>query len=128
MDILSVEGGRKLQGEIIIEGAKNALLPLMCASLLTEETLNLSNAPFLADTQTLMALLENMGALVSYDMSKRALKLQTSSLTTLHAPYERVRKMRASILVLGPLLSRFGQAEVSLPGDAVLVLGRSIFI
>ncbi|MEZ5758665.1 MAG: UDP-N-acetylglucosamine 1-carboxyvinyltransferase [Emcibacteraceae bacterium] len=126
MDRIAITGGFRLEGELPISGAKNAALPLMCASLLTGETLKLSNIPHLADIKTLKMLLEGHG--VKTEVVNEGLMLgqgQTISFTTecitsTTAPYDIVRKMRASILVLGPLLARVGEATVSLPGGCAI--------
>lgn len=116
MDRIRIRGGRPLSGEIVIGGAKNAALPLMAAGLLTDERLVLSNVPRLEDIRTMAALLAQHGIGVeSLDRERRILSLG-GSITNTEAPYDIVRKMRASILVLGPLLARTGEARVSLPG------------
>ncbi|MBO0711545.1 MAG: UDP-N-acetylglucosamine 1-carboxyvinyltransferase [Acetobacteraceae bacterium] len=116
MDRIRIRGGRSLSGEIAIGGAKNAALPLMAAGLLTDEPLVLTNVPRLEDIRTMSALLAQHGIGVeSLDREKRILSLGGSIVNT-EAPYDIVRKMRASILVLGPLLARTGEARVSLPG------------
>lgn len=120
MDALEIQGGISLTGNVSIEGAKNALLPLMAASLLTNEAVRLDNAPYLADTAMMIALLQRLGCHVSYDQIHKKLDIHAKSLTTFEAPYDYVRKMRASILVLAPLLSRLGEAKVSLPGGCAI--------
>lgn len=127
LDKMHIEGGRKLEGEIIISGSKNASLPAMAASLLTEETVVLSNIPQLADVITMSHLLINHGVKLSVDginleksVSGRTILLNAEKITNFEAPYDIVRKMRASILVLGPLLTRFGKAIVSLPGGCAI--------
>ncbi len=116
MDRIRIRGGRPLSGEIIIGGAKNAALPLMAAALLTDERLVLSNVPRLADIQTMSLLLAQHGITVEpLGNDDRTLSLG-GSITNTEAPYDIVRKMRASFLVLGPLLARAGEARVSLPG------------
>ena len=120
MDRLWISGGRKLEGQVTIEGAKNALLPLMCASLLTEETVHLGNAPALSDTHTMVYLLDHLGVQAHYDRDQKTISLTAATLKTEKAPYDIVRKMRASILVLGPLLARYGSAHVSLPGGCAI--------
>ncbi len=125
MDRIRIRGGRPLHGEIRISGAKNAALPLMAASLLTRETLRLGNLPHLADIDTLARLLAQHGvAIVRREPAARAqdseLFLTAESITNTSAPYDLVRKMRASVLVLGPLLARTGHAEVSLPGGCAI--------
>ena len=126
MDIIRIRGGRKLEGKIRIGGAKNAALPLMAASLLTSETLNLSNIPDLADITTMLQLLKELGVQESSgintsnaDGDKTLLTLEALEPEKKVAPYDLVRRMRASILVLGPLLARWGKARVSLPGGCV---------
>jgi UDP-N-acetylglucosamine 1-carboxyvinyltransferase len=118
MDKILIRGGRKLSGTIKIGGAKNAALPLMAASLLSEEPLTLGNMPELADIRTLGALLEQHGVAVRKDGGSLSLDGRNISNTT--APYDLVRKMRASVLVLGPLLARTGTARVSLPGGCAI--------
>src|ERR1700733_3115881 len=116
MDRIRIRGGRSLSGEIVIGGAKNAALPLMAAAMLTEERLVLSNVPRLADIQTMTALLAQHGlAIEPVGNDGRTLSLGGPIVST-EAPYDIVRKMRASCLVLGPLLARTGEARVSLPG------------
>ncbi len=120
MDRIRVRGGRPLQGRIPIRGAKNAALPLMAAGLLTEERLVLSNVPHLADIETMASLLAQHGiAVEAPDAARRTLSLG-GAITSTEAPYEIVRKMRASILVLGPVLARCGEARVSLPGGCAI--------
>lgn len=130
MDKIKITGGIPLRGVIPISGAKNAALPLMAASLLTDETLTLSNIPYLADIVTMANLLAQHG--VSLNMQNmpagegaqspygRVLSLNASQVHNLTAPYDMVRTMRASVLVLGPLLARFGAAKVSLPGGCAI--------
>ena len=119
MDKLIVTGGNPLRGEIKISGAKNAALPVLVASLLTNETVSIGNVPHLQDITTTMELLGRMGVrLVVGD--KMVIEADSSQNTSVHAPYELVKTMRASILVLGPLLARFGEAEVSLPGGCAI--------
>ena len=118
MDKLSITGGKRLSGEITISGAKNAALPILCAGLLTADTLALSNVPRLQDVATMQKLLRQMG--LSIVENGDQLALCGRDIQTLEAPYELVKTMRASILVLGPLLARFGQAKVSLPGGCAI--------
>ncbi len=119
MDKLIVTGGIPLRGEIKISGAKNAALPVLVASLLTNETVSIGNVPHLQDITTTMELLGRMGVrLVVGD--KMVIEANASQNTSVRAPYELVKTMRASILVLGPLLARFGEAEVSLPGGCAI--------
>ncbi len=118
MDKLLIQGGHRLSGEIRISGAKNAALPILCAGLLTEETVQLANVPKLQDVATMIKLLQLMGLRVEVDGERVA--LNGRAIDQLEAPYEMVKTMRASILVLGPLLARFGQAKVSLPGGCAI--------
>jgi len=126
MDRIRIRGGRPLSGEISISGAKNAALPLMAASLLSEETLTLSNLPHLVDITTLANLLVQLGVeirmngAVEMGHGGRVLEMTAREVTNTEAPYDLVRKMRASVLVLGPLLARAGHAEVSLPGGCAI--------
>ncbi|MDX1924352.1 MAG: UDP-N-acetylglucosamine 1-carboxyvinyltransferase [Rickettsiaceae bacterium] len=119
MDSIIVRGGRALDGVIKISGAKNAALPIMTASLLTEETITLSNVPNLVDIKTMQDLLETLGAKCNW-LAPSQMSLNSAQITSQVAPYDLVRKMRASIWVLGPLLARFGYAEVSMPGGCAL--------
>ena len=118
MDSIRIEGGRRLAGRIAISGAKNAALPLMCASLLTDRPLVLSRVPELADIKTLSALLRHHGASVTRAGDRLTIAVPEIADTT--APYDLVRKMRASILVLGPILARMGEARVSQPGGCAI--------
>ncbi|MDE3059938.1 MAG: UDP-N-acetylglucosamine 1-carboxyvinyltransferase [Pseudomonadota bacterium] len=124
MDKIRIIGGAPLKGVIPISGAKNAALPLMAACLLTDETLHLANVPYLADIVTMAKLLAQHGVALntSGDGNRfgRMLSLNAAQVTNFTAPYELVRTMRASVLVLGPLLARFGQARVSLPGGCAI--------
>jgi UDP-N-acetylglucosamine 1-carboxyvinyltransferase len=119
MDKLLIHGGVPLAGEVRISGAKNAALPIMCAALLSAAPLRLANVPHLRDVTTLLNLLGGMGVAVSLD-EKLGLELDAGRLHTPLAPYELVKTMRASILVLGPLLARCGEARVSLPGGCAI--------
>jgi len=119
MDKLRITGGAQLRGEIAISGAKNAALPILCAGLLTAEPLALANVPDLNDTSTMLRLLGRMGVKAERG-SDGVVTLQADQVDSLEAPYELVKTMRASILVLGPLLARFGQARVSLPGGCTI--------
>jgi UDP-N-acetylglucosamine 1-carboxyvinyltransferase len=119
MDRLCINGGVPLHGEIAISGAKNAALPILCASLLTAEPLHLDNVPDLKDIETALRLLEQHGVQTTRE-GKESLTLSAHSIESLEAPYDLVKTMRASILVLGPLLARFGQARVSLPGGCAI--------
>ena len=118
MDKLVIQGGARLQGEVTVSGAKNAALPILCAALLAETPLKLSSVPKLKDVGTTIHLLEHMGVKASRQGDK--VDLDASVIHTLEAPYEMVKTMRASILVLGPLLARFGKARVSLPGGCAI--------
>ena len=118
MDKLNIEGGNTLNGVIPISGAKNAALPLMCLALLTDDTLVLDGWPDLADTQSMRDLLQNLG--VNSQYSDDALHMRIDGAIGIEASYDIVRKMRASILVLGPLLARMGKAKVSLPGGCAI--------
>jgi len=119
MDKLLITGGRPLEGEVRVSGAKNAALPIMCAALLTAKPLALSNVPQLADVSTAAKLLGQMGVAVERGDDGR-ITLQAARIGNRVAPYELVKTMRASVLVLGPLLARFGEASVSLPGGCAI--------
>jgi UDP-N-acetylglucosamine 1-carboxyvinyltransferase len=119
MDKLLITGGRPLEGEVRVSGAKNAALPIMCAALLTAKPLALSNVPKLADVSTAAKLLGQMGVAVERGDGGR-ITLQAAQISSRVASYELVKTMRASILVLGPLLARFGEASVSLPGGCAI--------
>ena len=120
MDSIVIRGGRTLSGTIPIAGAKNACLALMPATLLSEEPLTLTNAPRLSDIRTMTLLLQSLGAEVSAMAEGKVLALSSHGLSSTRADYDIVRKMRASNLVLGPLLAREGQAVVSLPGGCAI--------
>ncbi|WP_420584880.1 UDP-N-acetylglucosamine 1-carboxyvinyltransferase [Ruegeria sp.] len=120
MDSILVTGNGPLNGQIPIAGAKNACLTLMPATLLSEEPLTLTNAPRLSDIKTMTALLQSLGAEVSSLQDGQVIAMSSHNLTSQTADYDIVRKMRASNLVLGPLLARFGQAVVSLPGGCAI--------
>ena len=120
MDSILVTGGNALHGEIPIAGAKNACLTLMPATLLSEEPITLTNAPRLSDIKTMGTLLESLGTEVTSMQDGKVLTMSSHSLDNLTADYDIVRKMRASILVLGPMLARAGQAVVSLPGGCAI--------
>ena len=119
MDRILIRGGRVLSGSIPISGAKNAALPLMAAGLLSDGPLTLTNAPDLADVATMAGLLAHHGLTVARDKAARSITISGAA-TDLEAPYDLVRKMRASVLVLGPLLARHGRARVSLPGGCAI--------
>lgn len=118
MDKLLIEGGFRLSGEVAISGAKNAALPILCAALLTAEPVTFTNVPQLKDIGTLLDLLGQMGVKVSIDGGTAT--LEAADLNNPVAPYEMVKTMRASILVLGPLVARCGEARVSLPGGCAI--------
>ncbi|MGV3655504.1 MAG: UDP-N-acetylglucosamine 1-carboxyvinyltransferase [Noviherbaspirillum sp.] len=118
MDKLLITGGKRLSGEIAISGAKNAALPILCAGLLTADSVHLSNVPRLKDVDTMLGLLRQMGMQVMQEGD--ALTLCGDAIARPEAPYEMVKTMRAAILVLGPLVARFGEARVSLPGGCAI--------
>jgi UDP-N-acetylglucosamine 1-carboxyvinyltransferase len=127
MDRIRIRGGNRLRGEIQISGAKNAALPLMAAALLTDEPLRLANVPDLVDIATMASLLEQLGTAISVPEPARAapggtrgMTLHAARIVDTTAPYDLVRKMRASVLVLGPLVARCGTAKVSLPGGCAI--------
>ena len=119
MDKLIIYGGIPLQGEISISGAKNAALPILAATLLTDEAVIISNVPHLHDITTTMGLLGRMGSELMID-ERMNIEVHNNNIRELFAPYELVKTMRASILVLGPMLSRYGRADVSLPGGCAI--------
>ena len=121
MDKLAIQGGVALRGEARISGAKNAALPLMCAALLTRDPLRLANVPHLRDVTTMVRLLAQMGVAATLD-DQGGLALDAAGLANPVAPYDLVKTMRASILVLGPLVARHGEARVSLPGGCAIGL------
>jgi UDP-N-acetylglucosamine 1-carboxyvinyltransferase len=125
MDRIRIRGGNRLAGTLPISGAKNAALPLMAAALLTDKTLTLTNLPYLADITSMSNLLLQHGLSISVNgdggiRNGRTIELTAARITDTTAPYDLVRKMRASILVLGPLLARAGEAQVSLPGGCAI--------
>jgi UDP-N-acetylglucosamine 1-carboxyvinyltransferase len=120
MDKIRITGGQQLNGDIEISGAKNAALPLMVAAILTDQPLVLNRVPELQDVLSLNELLEELGVSAKYDGVAKKLTLHGAKITSTEAPYEFVRKMRASILVLGPLVARMGIAKVSLPGGCAI--------
>ena len=126
MDKIKIIGGNVLEGKIHISGAKNAALPLICASLLTDETVTLTNMPMLSDIRAMNALLEQLGTKIDeFDdfvdgHPTKTYSYRTKEATSLTAPYDYVRKMRASYYVLGPLLARYGKCELSLPGGCAI--------
>ncbi|HQC73661.1 MAG TPA: UDP-N-acetylglucosamine 1-carboxyvinyltransferase, partial [Candidatus Competibacteraceae bacterium] len=119
MSKLIINGGVPLQGELRASGAKNAVLPILAATLLADEPMTLCNVPHLQDVTTTMELLGRMGVDLVVD-ERMNIQIDPRTIQTFQAPYELVRTMRASILVLGPLVARFGQAEVSLPGGCAI--------
>ncbi|MGA9666743.1 MAG: UDP-N-acetylglucosamine 1-carboxyvinyltransferase [Gallionella sp.] len=118
MQKLAIQGGARLVGEVRISGAKNAALPILCASLLTRDSLQLGNVPDLNDVATMRKLLQQMG--VAIETGGGRVVLSAANIDRLEAPYEMVKTMRAAILVLGPLVARFGEARVSLPGGCAI--------
>ncbi|WP_411691586.1 UDP-N-acetylglucosamine 1-carboxyvinyltransferase [Acinetobacter gandensis] len=118
MDKFLIQGGTKLEGEVRISGAKNAALPLLAATILADTPITLTNVPNLKDVNTLVKLIAGLGVQISYEGD--TVKADTSTLDNQFAPYELVKTMRASILVLGPLLARYGSAKVSLPGGCAI--------
>ena len=119
MDKLLIRGGRPLRGEVLISGAKNAALPELCATLLTAQPVTLRNVPRLQDVNTMLKLIRNMGVQVEQS-SDGVVRVDASGLSSPEAPYDLVKTMRASVLALGPLLARFGEATVSLPGGCAI--------
>ena len=119
MEKLLIDGGHALHGEVRISGAKNAVLPILAATLLAEGPMRIANVPHLQDVTTTMELLGRMGVSLTVD-ERMNIEVDADSIEEFFAPYEVVKTMRASILVLGPLLARFGQAEVSLPGGCAI--------
>jgi UDP-N-acetylglucosamine 1-carboxyvinyltransferase len=120
MDKLRIKGGKSLAGTVNISGAKNAALPELCAALLTADTVTLENVPRLQDVSTMLKLICNMGVTAERNDQTGTVTLNAGSLTSPEAPYELVKTMRASVLALGPLLARFGEATVSLPGGCAI--------
>ena len=124
MDKLVINGGKTLSGKVKISGAKNAVLPIMASALLAEGKTTINNVPNLRDTRTFIELLTILGAKCTFDNS--ILTIDASEITSLEAPYDLVKTMRASFYVMGPLLARFGETKVSLPGGCAWALGRLI--
>jgi UDP-N-acetylglucosamine 1-carboxyvinyltransferase len=121
MDLIRIEGGARLKGEVRVSGAKNAALPILASAILTSGTSTYRNVPALADVRTMGRLLGLLGATIEHgDREGHVVKVGAGKLTTHHAPYELVKTMRASVLVLGPLVARHGQARVSLPGGCAI--------
>ena len=119
MDKLIIKGGKPLEGEISISGAKNAALPILAATILADDPVNISNVPHLHDITTTIGLLARMGSELTID-EKMSLEVDSSNLKDFSAPYELVKTMRSSVLVLGPLLAKYGKANVSLPGGCAI--------
>jgi UDP-N-acetylglucosamine 1-carboxyvinyltransferase len=119
MDKIVIEGGQRLKGEVRVSGAKNAALPLLCSSILTGGTCTWKNVPILNDVRTMARLLRDMGCDVEGE-GEREVKVTAAKLSSFEAPYELVKTMRASVLVLGPLVARWGRARVSLPGGCAI--------
>ena len=119
MDKLVITGGARLEGTVTISGAKNAALPILAGTLLASEPITVSNVPHLKDVSTTLTLLQSMGAEVTFD-DKLNVEVDATNIERYRAPYDLVKTMRASILVLGPLLARYGQADVSLPGGCAI--------
>ncbi len=117
---MQIEGGYPLFGEINISGAKNLALPAIVTTLLTDNEITLTNVPNLSDVKSLLELLEYLGCYINSDLNNNKLKLKTANISSTEAPYDFVRKMRASILVLGPMVTRFGRASVSFPGGCAI--------
>jgi len=120
MDEIVVEGGRRLEGEVVVSGSKNAALPLLFSTLLTRERCVLRNVPALADIRTALAVLRHLGAQVTISPDGHEMVIEPRDLVSTEAPYDLVKTMRASFLVLGPLLGRFGHARVSTPGGCAI--------
>jgi UDP-N-acetylglucosamine 1-carboxyvinyltransferase len=124
MDRFQIHGGIPLSGQVTVSGAKNAALPILCASLLTADPLKLTNMPRLHDVATMQKLLAQMGTAIAQHPDRQdgqaSITLTSNAMTHLQAPYELVKTMRASVLVLGPMLARFGEALVSLPGGCAI--------
>jgi len=120
MDQLKIRGGRPLNGEVLVSGAKNAALPELCAALLTAEPVTLHNVPRLQDVSTMLKLVRNMGVTAAREEGSATVRLNAGALDNPEAPYDLVKTMRASVLALGPLLARFGHATVSLPGGCAI--------
>ncbi|MBY0470185.1 UDP-N-acetylglucosamine 1-carboxyvinyltransferase [bacterium] len=120
MDKIRIKGGKAIRGRIDVAGSKNAALPILLSSLLTDQPSQLARVPQLQDINTTLLLLEQMGVKVENSPEQHKVKLNAAGVKTFEAPYDLVRKMRASVLVLGPLVARFGQARVSLPGGCAI--------
>ena len=119
MDKLSIKGGATLSGSVTISGAKNAALPILAGTLLATDKVTVTNVPHLKDVTTMLSLLQMMGVQITVD-DREGVEIDASNVDCPQAPYELVKTMRASILVLGPLVARFGEADVSLPGGCAI--------
>ncbi|HEX6851721.1 MAG TPA: hypothetical protein VF139_09995, partial [Candidatus Polarisedimenticolaceae bacterium] len=119
MDKLRIQGGRRLRGRVTIGGAKNAALPDLAACLLSGDRVVLDNVPRVRDVRTMMRVLEHLGATVA-EPRPGAVEVQVAKFASFEAPYDLVKTMRASVLVLGPLVARHGRARVSLPGGCAI--------
>ncbi len=121
MDRFIIEGGRPLKGKIAIEGVKNVILPMMCASLMADNGVTvIYNVPYLHDIRILERLIGELGAVSTYDQSDRSISIDASKVNKTVAPYELVKQMRASFLLSGALLGRFGEFSISLPGGCAI--------
>ena len=120
MDKLRIDGGRRLKGSVTIAGAKNAALPVLAASLLTGDALQFHNVPALRDIRTMLRVLEQLGAEVDREPGAPSCRVRVGRVASFEAPYDLVKTMRASVVVLGPLLARHGRARVSLPGGCAI--------
>lgn len=120
MDKIKIRGGKPLRGTVQISGAKNAALPILISSLLTDQECRYTNVPELQDIRTTMTLLHHLGCVSKLDLKSNRVSISAGAIRTKEAPYDLVRTMRASVLVLGPLLARFGEAKVSLPGGCAI--------
>src|SRR3954447_13909997 len=120
MDAIRIRGGKVLKGDVSVSGAKNAALPILCATLLADGPTLLKNVPALRDIDTTAALLRFLGCDVTVHNDKHEVRVAGTKLTRVEAPYELVKQMRASVLVLGPLIARHGRAKVSLPGGCAI--------
>jgi len=120
MDFLQIKGGNSLSGTVEIDGAKNAALPLIATTILSKNPITISNLPQVSDIHTMIKLLKNLGSKCKLDKQNKSANIDTTSINHTIAQYDIVRKMRASILVLGPLLARFDYCEVSLPGGCAI--------
>jgi UDP-N-acetylglucosamine 1-carboxyvinyltransferase len=126
MDKIVIEGGAPLKGEVVISGSKNAALPILSACLLTDGWHTLDNIPKLKDIWTIKEILSNLGGV--FEENGQALRVNSDNLNNYIAPYNLVKTMRASILVLGPLLSRLGKVKISLPGGCAIGARPIIYI